>query len=307
MLLGFDLGHYPITYDFVYWLVRAEEARVKIGAESLGVIFQPGEVDLAEGFRLKTMRDFQLTADRKRWRLENLLVPLAHRIPSVSTVQISPVRIEKLVTPHFNIFDDIHKTDLCPFRASGAARAAVDAMYPKRYVTITLRDSDVQPERNSDQAQWAKVADWLRGHGLEPVVVPDTEAVMRGTPQTVCEAECVPAAMNVDIRMALYELAEFNLFTSGGPMALAQFMDCRYATFKMVCGTWTADHLTAVGIEDGSNRGPFRETHFCADTYMNVVQHVERYLKIVSNREIRPVLDAQTHFRGHLIQPAAYG
>lgn len=304
MLLGYDLGHYPITYDFVYWLVRAEEARIKIGAQSLGIVFQPGD---AEGFRHRTVRDYQLLPERKRWRLENLLAPLAWRLPSVSTVQISPVRIEKLATPHFNIFNDIHKVELSPFRASEAARAAVNAMYPDPYVTITLRQSDIQPERNSDQAQWAKVAEWLNGHGLDVVVVPDTDAVLRGENDGVWAYECIPAAMNIDIRLALYELAEFNCFTSGGPTALAAFSDCRYAAFKMVCPPWTAKHLQDVGIEDGSDRGPFRETHFCPDTYTNVVHILERFLKVESNRSVRPVLDAQTHYRGHLIQPVAHG
>jgi hypothetical protein len=283
MLLGYDLGFYPITYDFVYWLVRAEEARIKVGAESLGILFQPGE---AEGFRLKTVRDYQLTAERKRFRLETLLLPLAYRIPSVSSAQISPIRLD-IPTPKFNIHDDIHKVELSPFRASEAARAAVNAMYPEKYVTITLRQSDVQKERNSDRAEWDKVARWLRKNGLQPVFVPDTEAVITGR-QTGC-------------------MAAFNCFTSGGPAALAAFSDCRYLTVKMLSGDWTEKHMKAIGIEDGSDRGPFRETYYFPDTYLNVVQVLERFLKIESNRDVRPVFDAQTHYRGHLIQPVAHG
>jgi hypothetical protein len=169
----------------------------------------------------------------------------------------------------------------------------------------------VQPERNSNLFEWHKIERWLVRNGYQVVFVPDTEAVLLGKEGAWYRDSdspwCIPAAMNIDIRLALYELAEFNCFTTGGPMALAAFADCRYATFKMLSGQFGAEHLTAIGNEDGATRGEFRETYWCDDTYANVVGKLEPFTKIISNRNVAPVFDAQTHYRGQLIQPVANG
>ena len=298
MLIGYDLGHYPITYDFVYWLVRAEEARIKAEVESLSLVFQPGSED---GFRLKTMRDYQLHEDRKQWRLHNLLSPVARLLPSVRTVTVTPVRLD-ISTPHFDLHTDIHKTPISPFRASDVARSMVRKMYPKRYVTITLRQSDVQMGRNSNRVEWRKVAVWLEKRGLEVVVVPDTEAVLQGIHHNVGD-ECVAAAMSQDIRLALYELSEFSLFTTGGPFALAWYADVNFAVFKLKNDEQTGEEsrLRQIGLEDGASRGPYRNAYWCEDTFENIRARVEPYLQLRSKIAVPDVVSAQTHFRGHLI------
>jgi len=304
MVLGYDLGYYPITYDFAYWLVRAEEARIQHDRPSLHIVFQPGKDD---GFRLKTARDFQLSTARKRWRLENLLAPLAYRIQSVSAVTILPERAD-VDTPHFNIFDEIHKHALEPFSASDAAKAAIRAMFPKRYVVMTVRASDIQPERNSRISEWLKVSKWLGKRGFHVVFVPDTEAVLLGR-QSGLPNECIPAALNVDLRLALYELAQFCLFTSGGPMALVQYArNVNYATFALVCEdipTCGPQHLENIGLCDGDSRGTHRHSWWCKDTFENVTAKLvsKGYLDIQKNTAVESVLNAQTHFRGHLITP----
>lgn len=306
MIVAYDLGYYPITFDFVYWLLRIEEARQKQGEDTLHIVFQPGD---HEGFRGKTMRDFQFTSERKTWRLYNLLVPLAYRLQSVSAVTVSPERLN-VYTPHFNPFKDAHRSPLTPFRASDTARDIVNSLYPDPYVTITVRDSDIQQERNTDQLQWSMAANWLHHQGKKVVVVPDTEAMLKNNHQRVWDTECQPAAMNPDIRLALYELADFNCFTSGGPMTLAQFSGCRYVTFGLRTDgiqTCEPEYLEFIGLPDGATRGDYRESYWRAFTYMHDVDILERFLKIESNRDVRPVFDAQTHYRGHLIQPVAHG
>ena len=301
MLIAYDLGHYPITYDFTGWMVRAEQARQEKNWENLHIAFQPGEDD---GFRLKTLRDYQFTKARKEFRLQNLLVPLARLVPSVSEATILREKLD-VATPHFNIFNDIFRAPLSPFRATEVAKSAVVSMYPKRYMTITLRQSDVQVERNSRQEQWAKVAKWASKHGLNVVVVPDTEALLQGKKQVVWPTECIPAAMNMDIRLALYEMAQFNCFTSGGPFTLAAFAEnVRYATFKLICNgidVCSPKHMETIGLDDGVSRGSFRTSWWCDDTFENICPKLEPYLDIKYKIGVEDVFKAQTHYRGHLI------
>ncbi len=103
-------------------------------------------------------------------------------------------------------------------------------------ITITLRDYEYNPGRNSNVAAWAEFARRLDPCVWMPVFVLDTE-------RTLDEAQLAirgftvfrEVAWNVGLRMALYERAWLNLGVNNGPMALCWLNDrTRYITFKMV-------------------------------------------------------------------------
>jgi hypothetical protein len=102
----------------------------------------------------------------------------------------------------------------------------------RRAVVITLRQSDLSPERNSRTADWLAFAGELDPQRYVVIFVHDSETAMRGpandTPHVVCEA----AAWNLELRMALYELAWLNMAVMHGPLELCWYnKQARYLVF----------------------------------------------------------------------------
>jgi len=203
----------------------------------------------------------------------------------------------------FDVYRNVYKLPFAPLRATAAARASIAALYPEPFVTVSIRDSDVQVERNSNQAEWAKVCHYLQMMGYRVVVVPDTEALLQGKPCPVWHDLCPVAAINVDLRMALYELSQFSLFTSGGPFNLGVWDELvNYAVFKLRCDGIRGckeELLTLIGLEDGSNRGEHREHWWGEDTAEFVISKIEPYLRIQKSVDPSTEMDAQTHYMGH--------
>lgn len=263
MRVAYDLNHHWATFDCVMWLVRVRE---EYGPE-------PVDIVVVDGDRQITGRDRQMSRARKRARLENIVLPCMLRYVHLGSVTVAPERpadahlfaISKegwLDTPH-----DV-------LRASPWALGHVHRLWGGRreVVTLTVRDSDIDPARNTDQAQARMLVEDLKACGFDVVVVPDTESVRR--PDVGAEVFDA-AAWSVDVRLAAYEQAAFNVFTTGGPwVAAALDAGVRYAAFRMrveqadgsddVCAS--AGYLTRVGLVDGHSRGPYRRAWWGRDT-----------------------------------------
>lgn len=278
--VGYDLGKLPVTYDVVAWLAALHE-RIPDDQMARIVFNRAGDdrkvapqikgtpLDVPDGFRRWTARDFVLTTDRKEWRVWNLMLPLALCGAQVAGATFPEVRDESVTCPTWKIQEGVYAKPSF-LRAPEFAREAVGAFYGDRpVVTVTIRDSDVQPIRNSNQAEWRRVCEILTAEGFACVVIPDTEAAMCGRGQRVWDDEYLPAAMSPQIRLAAYELAAFNLFTSGGPMMAAMFdARVRYAGFKTLVESEPACNKAwheITGLSDGHSRGDCRRVWWCDD------------------------------------------
>ena len=179
------------------------------------------------------------------WRLWNLLVPLASRAALVRDVFVSDVGAnwsahldDHVVYPpmsqpgylaEWNVPESPYlwrRSYPSCFRASDEAismvakwKLAVGVSDP--FVCVTLRNRDVDPLRNSRAANWVAFGRQIRAEGFETVFVPDTGSLWSedevGTEFFINRE----AALNVDIRLALYEMAYCSFFYSNGPSALA--------------------------------------------------------------------------------------
>ncbi|MFH1027058.1 MAG: tetratricopeptide repeat protein, partial [Pseudomonadota bacterium] len=127
--------------------------------------------------------------------------------------------------------------DQIGFRAAPAAHHYLqnwlDSERPgtdKPMVCLTLRENRWSTDRNSDLEMWAEVVALLHQDGYWPVVVPDTEmAFVERGPEWNAAGFCAPAALDLELRMALYERAHLNFFSGGGPTLLAiGSKNCRY-------------------------------------------------------------------------------
>ncbi len=84
-----------------------------------------------------------------------------------------------------------------------------------------MRHYAYSPARNSNLVAWARFADYLLARGYLPVFVPDTESLPEGVPAEVADyPEFVEGAVNLGLRLALYERAFVNLGINNGPAFL---------------------------------------------------------------------------------------
>lgn len=278
----YDLGRCPLTYDFTHWLAATEAARIAAKEESIEVVFVYGDRDL-------TYRDQHFTPDRKAWRLHNLLVPLCRLLPSVSGYVVGG-KGEQTIS--YKLADKIKPASI--LKCSRAAESVIAAWCrtDQPIVTITLRQSDLQVQRNSNFVEWLKVAVWLKDQGYCPVFVPDTEALMIGEPMDFGDFRiCAPASMNPDLRLALYERAILNCFTSGGPFGLAMYAGLPFLLCKTIFPELNAcseDTQRRLGYAPEDWPGPYQRIFWMEDEAESVIQQLKIMLPECLKRE-RPM------------------
>lgn len=279
----YDLAVAPVTFDFLWFLVGAELARRKQGLPSLHVVIVPGR---DAGLRREDpVYESVVDAESRRSRVGNILVPACSFLPSLVGVTVAGTRGEadRLIEREAAaVFPERYQPALPrypnsagPLRlaredgiALGVLRAtafdlrAVDrwlgANCPGRpAVTITLRHYDYMAARNSNFAAWLQFAHRL-DRRLAPVFVPDTEQCLDGLPPDLANfATFREAAINLGLRMALYERAHLNLGVNNGPMGLCWLnAQTRYITFKMLTDAApqaTPEYMRHLGFEIGAS------------------------------------------------------
>jgi hypothetical protein len=287
----YDLGMGPITFDVVQFLMLAEHFRKLARRKAIYFIFVPAAGD---GFRRLTARDKFLSQDRKLWRLLNLLAQCAALLPHCLGTTICQTREEAATllrglrqdcifpagytvdTPSCPYFmpqvlqSAAQGGDIRAFRAPVLATSLVTRWFAeiagdKPIVSITLRQSDFQPARNSNIAAWRDFAKFCVDHGFHPVIVPDTEAMLAGRKTGFEDFSVLDLpALSVGYRMALYQASFINAMVSNGPYTLCAFHpDTRYLLFKILnpaVSNCSPAFLTAQGMPPGSQL-PFAGPH----------------------------------------------
>lgn len=275
----YDLGLSPPTYDFIAFLVEAERHRIEKKIDRIDVWFQPGPW---HGFRHDDLPPDAATRRAMLWRV---CAGMARLLPSVRNVMTLGERsaiggdvfpegyAENAPKSHYGIKYCMGATQM--LRASDHARATVARRFTARYATITLRASTYWPERNSNTGAWIVVAHWLRAQGIVPVFVPETDA--RGPAGF---DDYPDAALDIDLRAALYEGAVVNLGVSNGPMSMLPFLDAEYRIFKIntesVPSTSLA-FLAAHGITPGSSYGGRGRSVWKEDTAENIIAELQEF------------------------------
>lgn len=269
----YDLGQSPATFDFVHWLANAERARQASGDPTIQVVFVDGDRQLSE-------RDILFSPERKAWRLHNLLVPLCRLLPSVSGYEV-------FGTGKQTISYNFDRKSVAPIlHATEAARdlAAAWLRTNKPVVTVTIRQSDFQLPRNSNLAEWKKTADWLTEQGCRVVFIPDAEADLSGEAMGDLEKTyriCEPAALYPDFRLALYERALLNCFTSGGPYALALYSGVPFFSCKLItpeihtCTEW---YQKKIGLAPDLPMAPCQQICWKDDQFELIKPNLEALL-----------------------------
>lgn len=245
----YDLAVCPPTYDIVAFLCAAERERLRGKEDRLSIEILPGPKD---GFR-----------DDKFWPygrealeavLHHIAMPMAAMLPSGGRdVVLRQARPERPSANAIGLGQRLYGTKtfmecmavgIRPLRATGKPMPR-----NPRLVTITLREAEHWPERNSNVPEWLAAAQAIRGRGYLVTIVRDT-----------CKAD-VPfgdfgidpqAARHLSARARLYESAVCNLFVNNGPAWMAMALDAAVLMFKPtvenLMPTCSAKFFAACGV-----------------------------------------------------------
>jgi len=275
----YDLAVSPVSYDIMAFLAIAKDWANGQG-EPLHVLIVPGRYD---GFRADHK---PISVAEKQFRLHHILLPACQGIGATTTVCVN--RAQARLFQSANIFPAGYSVDRpvgqydtkgiiahgkatgrspAPFMPSKLALDLVDSALARMFgadtapVVITLRETHVDV-RNSNIAAWIAFAKRLRDKDQPVVIVRDTDAAA-----VACDADLAHfpmAAVDLDIRLALYERAFVNMAVSGGPPFLNVFSDRRpYLLFKMQAEGWyttSTAYLTKIGLPPGSQM-PWAAAH----------------------------------------------
>jgi hypothetical protein len=258
----YDLDLYPISYDVAYFLVAADIERRRLGLSKLHVIFARFSAEEYGDFLSGT--NSVVDAHSREWRFRNLAVAIPALLPATTGITVCVNRAqatEWLVRSHHlfpSMASSLWRREDLPaiyrqvvsglrFDNGGGLHAPQQALRyvgqwmdrhvgGRRPIVITLRQYQVDPDRNSDLAAWIAFARSLDPMVYAPIFIPDTDHVFDAS-RAVLEEFLVfePASWNVELRMAVYELAYMNLMVNTGTgMLCALNARCSYIMFKLL-------------------------------------------------------------------------
>lgn len=284
----YDFQVSPYSFDFAQFLLCAK------GQECTEVVIVPG------------VRGYQkCTPGEQEYRLNNLILGLC---PEAKVCQS---REEAKAFWHEGCFPNGYTVDapvashmvgqvlkqvkIHPFfpRPEKKAEVVADGLNRTNLVVITIRETHIKPARNSTIDAWIEAAHWMRAKGLDPVFIPDTENPDRkfGPFQSVRKA-----AMDVQYRLALYDVATLNVGVNNGPMALNLYSRRPVLYFRPITPNYpesSEDFWRAQGIPFKSQlpwfTGLQRIIWEGSDNCENITQNVERWLAAKDGRDEWPL------------------
>lgn len=252
-----DLALTAAAFDFVTFLVRAMKVRDERGCSHLHIVFVPDEKGHAGAFRKWGKHDEAATV----WRFWHICVaslPLANATMTLApnrSYAMNPLRRQlEGMPPNFGSvwIPDGKAHFMGPLVEAARRGEKIPALraseQAKRYAgewlagttagpvyTITIRKQDTDEDRNSSGGMW-EFAEWLEKEQRAAVIVIDDahEAAKRG-------AGIFPE-MDVDFRMATYELARMNFISNNGPQELLKFSYAPFMAFGQAPTPAWGDH-----------------------------------------------------------------
>lgn len=283
-----DLAVCPCSFDAVVFIAQAEMERRKIDAERLHVVAF-GEI------RKKS----QYNEAESEWRLWNIVLPAARLFGAGVTytsdrtfalnqaVQAegwwpSAYAVQSLRNRHHLVGGLIERAQAGepiarPSASEHALRAVRKFAEGRKFVTMTTRETYL-PERNSDAGAWAQAANEIarRGYSVQRIV--DTSVALR-------EGHGF-SELNLDLRMAWYQTAEFNICANCGPASLLWLSDRPYV---MMGAGVPAEEWDGLFVKQGLPLGetwpwalPHQRIAYGKDTAETILAEFDRWVSATS-------------------------
>lgn len=239
----YDLAVGPASFDFVNFGVQAKMAAARINATRIYFVLVP-DASRPSGFRDKS----KFFDDHEaRWRLWNICIPACALLGASVTYALDWLQAKRIASEkgwkqwpddwdrqsrkdRRHLVGDLVRRSRAgeavpTLRASEHARRSVrryfDALKAP-VVTMTKRTTYL-PTRNSNEEVWRKAKEYIQSKGYSVVEFGDTlTSLARGSGY---------GELNLDVRMACYELASLNLQSNNGASSLCWFSQTPYRMF----------------------------------------------------------------------------
>ena len=243
----YDLSHSPPTYDAVASACIAERWRITRGEPNIEIAIAPGP---REGFR-GGENYWPYGREAREGALENIAIPIFQLLPSCTSVYRLGRHEDArgmLVAAH-GLRNQIY-AGVRPLRLNRTFVQHPDL------VTITLREADHWPTRNSNVPEWIKAASGMQQMGLRVVFVRDTLCAAKRIDGFEIDAL---AAVDLPERAVLYASARINIGVNNGPMWLAAAMDVPTVIMRpldAVAPCCNAAYFKRCGISDQTGAVP---------------------------------------------------
>lgn len=329
----YDLAVSPITFDVLQFLQCAEMYRRMIKFARLNVVFVLGP---NRQFRRATPKDEAVEIADKYWRLRHIHMEAAWLLKSCSGVNVFVDRGEaqrllanladiQVFPPKYKLGDPkwmfmvvqvlnmYRRTNISPivFEASEAAVKSVDRWIErngltKPIVSLTLRHSIYESDRNASIPDWLAFARTLSDRGYDPVFVPDTDQALVARPDDY-QTEFPhywPGPVNMELRAALYRRAHICMSDNGAAAFIHHWMpDCHSIIFQppsKIPGVFRRTQEGQAGIERvlGIKAGeqlpycsPTQRLAWVDDSYENLVAEFDHLEALIASGEISVEVD----------------
>ena len=285
----YDRSCCPVSYDVVSFLMMVERKRIERRLDKVVIEILPGPW---EGFRRD--HNWPYTIHERRHLLEYVVIPMCYMLRSCGGVVVHNQRINPApgaigyseYSMAFKEYTDSYALGIRPLQ-SGIAASKDSKTSHQTLITITLRESEHWPERNSNLEEWGKAHAKLRKKGYKVVVVRDTGSVAQGARPLPPLSWVDPIMVNPDAwinlheRAKLYCSADLNLFVNNGPAWFAMALDAPAILFKPTaetsCWAHTAAAMKQCGIIEGQQmKGapPHQRLSWLPETADNIVKEV---------------------------------
>lgn len=245
----YDFTVSPPQWDFSTALVNMEIARIAAGEAELDILFRPGPRD---GFRGNEA--WPPTTAERRLLMDRIVLPLCGLLPSVRSANWWRGRSGE-ISGLYGFGARLYGVAQCmtALRSPhGRPLVAPRVDTDPELVTITLREAEHAPGRNSDVPEWVEAARRLQAEGLKVVAIRDTR--LQDVPLAGVPIDPL-AAVDLNVRAALYARAAVNCCVQNGPQALLLYANLPLLSFKPInpaAPLQTVDYLTRHGLPQGS-------------------------------------------------------
>lgn len=278
----YDLAVSPPTYDIVAFLQMIEGYRLSRGEDRIDLQILPGPVG---GFRRD--RFWPFSVEERQQMLNRVALPMARMLPSVAELRVRTDRPPNHAAARGSIG---YMSRLYGLKVQvEMMRRGIRPLRPKiplprepRLVTITLREAEHWPHRNSNVDAWAGAARALQARGFDVVVLRDTLK----SSEPLAGLKIAPvASRDLERRATLYRQAACNLGISNGPLWFAMALDAPVLMLRPVSegGVHAASlaYFRECGIEPGGQipgAPPYQRLVWADDTAAEILRAFDAYM-----------------------------
>jgi len=300
----FDTRHRGFTYDCITFYVMADVIRELNGLDALDVRIY------ANAFRKKTEREHIYDDEEKLWRVHNIISKVPFLLPAVGSVTFSnrlpdyiPINVfppgyhpyepssYALVVNTCREFEPLkdNGVEISRLRAlPHALKVTSKRTDNKKFITISIRNSQFQRPRNSNFESWIRIAKYIEDLGYQVYFIPDFENLAQCLNEKFVSPRClIDASSDLYLRMAYYAAAKHNFCVSNGTSGLLFFSPYPFSMFGIIregVSNCSADFIKqALGLNYGEKFFWLNENqHFIYsdDSYVKVKIHLDRLIEM---------------------------